>query len=335
MIKKISLIISLKSSLYKAEDFLSCLIAFQKSQIYEEVILISPKANEDKAEMISKLKNRFPIVKDVTSLHNNLVSDYNQGVKESSGDLLFILETRALYPSTYLVDMVKYANEYDADKLAGVLVPKATNSTLIAESIAASLMSFFVVGNTQYRLIAEQNREFSALHTGVYKKSVFDNWGLFDERLPYLSEDDLNGRIEAKGGKMYLIPSLEIAYNSPITLTQIIHFFQNQAYYKPYVNAKLGVSASLRQVAPSIGLMFFLITGTASPINPLMLFLFLFGAMIYLFADIWESFGIGIAKDKARLTTVLLFLFPIIQMSYGLGFLKGWIDITILKKTLK
>lgn len=332
---KISLIISLKPSLLELEGFYQHVLAFDKPELEEEVIIIFPSSSNDKSDVVSKFKERFQTVKDLQSLNDNTISNYNQAIKEVSGDLIFILEPQGLYPSNYLTDMIKYADELDADKLGAVIVPKATNSTLISESIAASLMSFFVVGNTQYRLIAEKNREFSALPIGVYKKSVFDNWGLFDEKLQYLAEDDLNGRIASKGGKMYLIPSLEIEYNCPVTITQAIHFFQNQGYYKPFVNAKLGVAASLRQMAPSISLMFFLITGTASPINPLMLLLFLFAGMVYLFADIWESFGIGIAKDKARLTTVLIFLFPIIHVSYGLGFLKGWIDVNILKKTLK
>ncbi|NPD44597.1 MULTISPECIES: glycosyltransferase [unclassified Lentimicrobium] len=335
MIKKISLIISLKSSLEESHDFIQYLMDLERPTIEEELLLFFPSGSNDKSEIVSKLKNRFQAIKELKSLENKIVSDYNQAIKESSGDLIFILEEQALYPAKYLVDMLTYTDELAADKLGGVLVPKATNTNLISESIAASLMSFFVVGNTQYRLIAEKNREYSALPTGVYRKSVFDNWGLFDEKLQNLAEDELNGRIAAKGAKMYLIPSLEIEYNCPTTLTQIIHFFQNQAYFKPYVNAKLGVSASLRQLSPSIGLLFFLITGTASSINPLMLLLFLFAGMVYLFADIWESFGIGIAKDKARLTTVLIFLFPIIHISYGLGFLKAWIDINILKRTLK
>lgn len=330
--RKVSLIIPCRNE----EKFIAKVLDNILEQDYPQElieVLIADGMSEDKTlEIINSYKKKHANIIVLINPQKIVPLALNAAIKKSSGEVIIRLDAHSEYPINYVSELVKQLYELDADNVGGVWETTPANESMIAESIAAAMSSSFGIGNAQYRLANDKIRKVDTVPFGCYKREIFDKIGLFDEELVRNQDDEFNGRLIKNGGKIYLIPDLKITYYARDSITKMIKMFYQYAYYKPLVNKKLGAPASLRQFAPPLFVLFFLITGLGGFMSPLMLLLFLFGAAVYLFADIWEAFGIGIEKDKARLTNILIFLFPLIHFSYGIGYLKGIFDFVILNK---
>lgn len=288
-----------------------------------EIIIVDGESTDGSLDSAQSYQNKHSHIKLITNKNKENVFGNNIGIQQSNSEFIFFIDIHGDYPNHYVSGMIQHLEEQNADKIAGKWVVKSSKTSLISESIAAALNSQFVVGNVPFRMEASEVKETIILPSGCYPKETFTRYGDFDETLRENYEIEMSGRILQNGGKALLIPQMEIPYYGPATLNDTIGYFYRTAYYKPLENERLKASASTRQMAPALILIFFAFTAITSVMSPLMLFLFIFGAMVYLFGDIWESFGIGIMKDKARLTTLLLFIFPIMHLSYGLGYLHG------------
>lgn len=321
--KKVSLILVFRDE----KERLSILVEHLLNQDYSsddmEIIIIDGKSTDGSFESAQSYTSKHPHIKLITNNKKEDVFGYNLAIKQSSGEFIFFMDIHADYPSNYVTHILSFLEEQNAMVTAGKWQIKNTNTSLIAESISAALGSHFVVGNAQFRMDFKKIIATNILPSACYRKEAFETYGLFDETLLVEFEFEMCGRIISKGGKAVINPEMVLDYYGPENLNRTMQFFYQSAYYKPFINENLQTSATFRQLAPSLAVLFFVFSAITSFISPLMLLLFIFAGMVYLFGDIWESFGIGIEKDKARLTTVLIFIFPLIHMSYGLGYLHG------------
>lgn len=321
--KKVSLIFAIRDDNERVEIILEQLISQDYPQEQMEILILDEQLDEEIGKTIINYQSKHPNIKSISSSQKEKVSAYNIGIRKSLFDIICLIDLKADYPKDYVSKMLHFIDTENAEACSGRWKIKSASKSLISESISAALNSSFVVGNAQFRMNSKKTIETNLLPSACYRKDAFEKYGYFDEELLEGFEFEFCGRIIQRGGRAIFNPEMDLDYIAPENMNDCMQFFYQSAYYKPFINEKLKASATFRQLAPSLALLFFVFAAITSFISPLMLLLFIFAGMVYLFGDIWESFGIGIEKDKARLTTVLLFIFPLIHMSFGLGYLHG------------
>jgi len=244
----------------------------------------------------------------------------NAGVLAALGDVIMPMGAHAVYTQRYISRLVEALLETGADNVGGVLVTLPADDTATARALAIALSHPFGVGNSYFRIGARERRIVDTVPFGCYRKEVFQRIGLFDEELVRNQDDELNGRLVRAGGRIMLVPEVESRYYARGSFGQVARMFFQYGYFKPLAAWKVGRVTSLRQVVPAAFVAGLAVTGLLAP--------WLAGAR-WLGAGIVGSYAalvVGIALAAAvrhgpRCAAALAAAFPVLHVSYGLGFL--------------
>lgn len=242
----------------------------------------------------------------------------NIGIKESKGDLVFIVGAHATYSRNYLSECVKYSLETGAENVGGAINTVPVSNSLISSLIAFVLSSSFGVGNSVFRTGADKVREVDTVFGGCYRREVFQKFGNFNENLTSTSDFEFNKRIKRGGACILLIPDIKITYFTRSTFKKFIKNNLRNGYWAIYpiaLSDKMPVS--LRHLVPLafVLIIAFLILGSIKWI----IFLNILVACLILYILASFFFIIKSINKKFYLIPFLPVLFFILHTTYGLG----------------
>lgn len=204
--------------------------------------------------------------------------------------------------------------------------------TLEATAIAMAQSSPFGVGGAAFRMADPKAGYVDTVAFGAYRRSVFEQIGLFDEELVRNQDDEFNFRLTQAGGKIWLDPTIRADYFSRASLRKLWKQYYDYGLFKVRVIQKRGAVPSWRHLAPAtfvlasaIGLLLFVIARRKVFLAPL---------LAYVAANLTFSFILGLTELRpsnqeeieAGRFGILRYLpasFAILHFAYGLGFLAG------------
>jgi hypothetical protein len=163
----------------------------------------------------------------------------------------------------------------------------------------------------------------------MYRKSIFAEIGMFDERLTRNQDDDFNYRVTQKGHKIFYASRGKVLYYVRGTYKKLFRQYMQYGYFKVFVNKKHHAVTTLRQLVPATFLLFLLIgLGMSVLWNVFMLpYLSIIGLYLIL--------GLVVSASVAKKWWEI---FPIVgacmvmHIAYGQGYLKGIWDFLILNR---
>jgi len=242
------------------------------------------------------------------------------------------MDAHTVYPSDYVPKLIEWLERSGADNVGGVCITQPANESPKARAIAVGLSHPWGVGNSHFRIGVTEPKWVDHVPFGCYRREVFDRIGLFDERLVRNQDDELNHRLIKKGGgRILLVPEIVSFYTARDSLKKLWVMYYQYGYYKPLAVRMLGTVVTMRQLVPSAFVLCLLLTALLAPWSSLMAFFCGISATAYLAADI--SIGSSVAiKEGVRCGLWSTIVFPILHISYGIGYLRGVLDFLILRK---
>jgi hypothetical protein len=170
------------------------------------------------------------------------------------------------------------------------------------------------------------------VYLGAWRKELFYKIGLFDEELVRNQDDEFNYRLRSVGGKILLSPSIRSKYIVRSNPYSLARQYCQYGFWKIRVLQKHPRQMQRRQFIPFLfvsGLivsLLMLITSSQIPDHPMLSSLFKLGSVIipgsYACANILYSLWIS-SKHKISVFPFLLLIYPILHISYGVGFIFG------------
>jgi len=261
-------------------------------------------------------------------------SALNIGIRESKGAFIFILGAHASYNNTYFHDCIDFALRFQSDNTGGCLVTKGLNQNLIGLSIIQVLTNRFGVGNSSFRTGSDKIKETDTVFGGCYKRDVFERIGFFNEKLVSSSDIEFNKRLKRSGGKIILIPQIEVTYYTRNTFKS---FFRNNlrngfwAIFPIAFSSHLPVSA--RHLVPLVFLATLLGILILSLFYSTAWYVLLTLGSLYLLVSIVFSFRSARHLPLFLLTMPPLFL--LLHLTYGVGSLAALFVLSFAKKNEK
>lgn len=321
------------------EKFIGGVIRDMYNQDYSnehmEVIVIDGMSEDKTKKEIQNLQKEYRSLQFFENPHKIVPYALNTGIQKSKGDVIVRVDAHCEYPENYVSYLVDNLFKLSADNVGVAAIAQSRTNTLKGLAIATSITSVFGIGDAYYRMGLNKAKEVDSVPFGCYHREVFDRIGLFDEELIRNQDDEFNSRLRKKGGKIWLLPDVEIKYYARDSIGKLAKMFYQYGLFKPLVNRKVGSAATLRQFVPPL----FLLSNIAVVFC---LFLNLnFGIILALL--VWIPylllngvFSIANAIQNARplMAPFLSFIFIVIHLSYGYGYLKGWIKFQLLKKSV-
>jgi glycosyltransferase involved in cell wall biosynthesis len=330
--KKVSVIIPCRNE----EAFIGKVLSNVLNQDYPkellEVFVVDGLSTDATAEIIKEFSEKYSFINYLSNEFKVVPFALNQAIRLAKGEIIVRLDAHAIYPKNYISKLVGYLDELKADNVGGVWKTVPADNSLIELAIAEATSGRFGIGNAHYRLGAKEVKEVDTVPYGCYRRDVFDRIGLFDEELVRNQDDEFNARLIKNGGKIFLVPDVEIIYFARDSVNKMCRMFYQYGLFKPLVNRKLGSAATLRQFAPPMFtlLLFTLIAGSFS--NIIMLIPLAAVLTLHMLSGIIAAYPSTKKNKKYALFFVMPVLYLFIHLSYGIGYLEGILRFTILRK---
>ena len=170
------------------------------------------------------------------------------------------------------------------------------------------------MGGTEFRT-SEKKQYVQSVAFAVYKKEVFEKAGLLDEQLIRNQDDEFHYRLNAMGFRILMVPELRCIYFVRDSITKLFSQYLQYGYYKPIVLKKVKTGLRIRHLIPAIFVLYII----TLPLTVLITLWFL-PLAVYTIGDIFFSFR---NLNRVRVKIISLLVFPVLHISYGLGFLAG------------
>jgi hypothetical protein len=254
----------------------------------------------------------------------------NLGLGAARGSVVIRVDGHATLAPDYLRRAVDALEATGADCVGGVL--QSEGDTFTGRAIALAMSSHFGVGGAAFR--SGGAGETDTVAFGAYRRDVFDRIGGFVEDIDRGEDDEFNSRLRDSGGSIVLVPELRATYTVRGDLRALARQYFGYGRAKPAVLYLHPRQVRPRQMAPAafvvalLGSGVLAITGKSGAIKIL--------ATVYTLAATIVSFSLAQRHDM-RIYPALMSAFACLHVSYGMGFLAGWVGLAgrILTRTAR
>lgn len=285
-----------------------------------EAIFVDGLSEDNTKEIINRYSIEYPST--IRYLKNpNKTAPYamNIGINNSVGHYIIRLDGHAEYPDNYISQCVATLKRTGADNVGGLLVTRGHG--VVGKAFAKVTSSVFGVGNAGFRINASSGY-VDTVPFGAFKRDTFTKYGLYDKRLTRRQDYELNCRIRKNGGKIYLDSDINLIYHCRSTIPGILE----QSYQKGkwnIITAKLCPGTmSLRHLVPFIFVLSLIIFPILAYFIPFFKWILIGELGLYLLFNV--AYSIKLA-DGFREALLMIILYPLNHITYGLGSLVGLI----------
>jgi glycosyltransferase involved in cell wall biosynthesis len=286
-----------------------------------EILIIDGLSKDNTVVIAQELVKRFSNIRLISNSKIYQSAALNIGIKESKGDFIIRADAHAIYDKNYIKSTINLLQKNEYANVGPVQV--STGSTLVEKAIAKAMNSKIGMGNANYRLDKEEVFEVKSVWLGAWNKQTLIKIQGFNENLPISEDFDLNYRLRQSGNKIAASNSIKAMYLVRKSLRGLFKQFYKYGFWKIKFLIMHPKEFQLRWLAPPI----FVCSLLFSIVLSQFIFWPIILPVVYLFALFLITFYFMIKANSLKdlLSCIILYLiFPIIHISWGVGFLYGF-----------
>lgn len=286
----------------------------------EIVLAVAPSG--DRTEVIAaELAERHPSLKVVANPTGKTPSALNAAIGSSTSEVVVRVDGHALIPADYIRIGVETLNRSGADNVGGVMA--ASGLTPMQKAIAAAMTSKFGVGGAAFHVGGAEG-EALTVYLGCFRRTALERVGGYDESMVRAQDWEMNHRIRETGGKVWFTPEMVVTYRPRSSLGALARQYFGYGTWRREVARRYRQTISVRYLAApvlvvglALGLLLMLAGALTS--QPLLVWVGLIPFVGYLLGVI----GASVFAKAGRSGLLLPIVFPVMHVSWGLGFLFG------------
>ena len=323
-------IIALNEELY-LPDLLDDIYNQNYEKKYIELIFVDSGSCDKTISIFTEFKNNFEheyhSIKMLNNFKKKQSSGWNVVISNYTGDVLLRIDAHARIPFDFVQNNIKFLKKGEM-VVGGLRSVKNSQDSNWNNTLLIAELSMFGSSIAGYRRKNEEKYVNSMFHA-AYKREVITKTGYFNEFLGRTEDNEYHYRIRKNGYKLY--------YNSEIYSYQIIRSnlkkMINQKFSNGYwIGLTLSVCSNCLQIYHFIPFLF-----VVSILFSIFLFFNSISLPLFFLVGLYSIFVIlntliSFKDKKSNLTTIaLLFIFPLLHISYGVGTLMGILKIPFWK----
>lgn len=316
------IVVSVVMPVYNEEKYIKNCLDSLLTQDYSinktEWIFVDGCSKDRTVELIreyqDKYQNRIKILNNPRKI---VPCAMNIGIEASCGKYIIRMDAHADYATDYISKCVYYLENIDADNVGGVAETKANG--FMGNAIAKMLSSKFGVGNSQFRTNGESGY-VDTVPFGAFKRSVFFEYGGYDERLVRNQDNEMNFRIRKNGGKIYLANDIHLSYYCRDSIKKIATMAQKNGMWNVITMKLCPGSMGLRHFIPLLFVASVFGLGILGVFHSFFWWLLCGESALYLVLDVFFSLK---QASSLKEFLALIILFPIFHITYGIGSMIG------------
>jgi succinoglycan biosynthesis protein ExoA len=304
---------------FNEEHYIEACIASVQAQDYPkdriEILIADGRSRDRTREILARLAEVDPRIRVIDNPDRQQAPGLNRLVREARGDVIVRMDVHCEYAPTYVRACVETLERTGADNVGGA--QRARARTSFQRALCAALTSPLGVGGARYRS-ADAEGFVDTVFLGAFRRRVFETVGLWDPGAITNEDAELNQRLIASGGQVYLSPAIEVHYYPRDSFRTLARQYWKYGVGRARTLLKHGRFLNLRPMIP-----FAMVVGGAAllvvpPLWPLAPAAF----AAYALATGAEAVRVGRPLGPAGVLTAWA-IFPVLHASHGAGFAAG------------
>jgi len=209
---QISVVIPCRNEEKYIEGCILSIINGTSKEFELEINIVDGMSTDRTRSIIKNLQQHYPFIKLIDNPLTETQIALNKGVKAASYPYIMIAGAHSSFPPQYIETLLHYIITLNADGAGGSLITKVLNKSKTSVAISKILAHPLGVGNSMFRIGASKPIQVDTVPFGIYKKSLFEEVGLYDEKLKRNHDMEWSKRLLRAGKIIYLIPETACVY---------------------------------------------------------------------------------------------------------------------------
>lgn len=306
---------------------LETLIGQYDSRRYE-IIVVDGGSTDKTREVVQDFMARTPEVsiRLVDNPARNIPAALNIGIREAVGDIIVRMDAHSIPANGYIECCLKLLDGPNVSVVGATWVVYPGAKTLIARAIALAVSHPFGVGDADYRRVGLTDvQDVDTVPFGVFRKSLWQTLGGFNEKLLANEDYDFNYRARRLGGRILLDPSGPCNYFARPRLRDLARQYFRYGHWKAQMVKLHPRSLRWRQVVAPLFVVALIVLTALSVWRRLALAALPLVVVPYVALAVFFAYKLSRREGDWRLLPAIAGAFLIMHLSWGSSFLAGLI----------
>lgn len=211
-----------------------------------EVIVAVGPSGDRTAEIAAKLAASDPRIKVVENPRGTTPAGLNVAIAAATFDIIVRVDGHGVLNDGYVRRAVEVLDETGAANVGGIM--HAEGTTDFERAVAAAYCSRLGLGGGRFH-VGGPAGPADTVYLGVFRRSVLERLGGYDEHFLRAQDWELNYRIRAAGEKIWFTPDLTVRYRPRSSVRALARQFLRTGQWRREVVRKYRDTASLRYLA--------------------------------------------------------------------------------------
>jgi len=213
-----------------------------------EVLVCDGRSTDATRSVVQQVAEERECVRLLDNPRRTAPFGFNLGIAEAKGDIVAILGAHAAVAPDWIEKNVAALEAHpEADGVGGRMT--TVGQGIVGTAISLAVSSPFGVGNSSFR-VGGRPGIVDTVVFGAYRRETFEKVGTFDEELARNQDDELNYRINLRGGKLWFDPEIRSTYYARTSLAKVYRQYAQYGFWKPLVYRKCPGVFGVRQLIP-------------------------------------------------------------------------------------
>lgn len=297
-----------------------------------EVLIALAPSIDGTAELVADLAERHPDVRVLENEVGSTPAGLNIGIRAAQHPVIVRVDSHSMLPADYARVAVETLGRTGADNVGGIM--DARGETPFEQAVARAYTTKVGLGGSAFHVGGVEGPA-DTVYLGVFRRSALERVGLFDETIKRGQDWELNRRLRETGGTVWFTPALGVTYRPRSTVERLARQMFSTGLWRGELARRFPASNGLRYFVPPImvvGVVLGIVVGIAGIVQaalgaaPWLLLGFVVPAVYLLFVLVATLvYGRG---NGARSAAWFLVVLPCIHVSWGVGFVLGYLSLT-------
>ena len=316
----VSIVLPIRNEESFIEDCLERLLLQDYPPSHVEILVVDGQSTDATRDVVQSVIAAHP-ERTITLLENPrriVPTALNIGIRAARGHVVLRMDGHTVPEPDYVTACVRALKATGAANVGGRLQPRGT--TTFGRAVAVAQSHPAGAGDAKFHFASEPEY-VDTVYMGAFRKDVFRHAGMFDESMVRNQDYEMNVRIRAAGGSIYLDPEIRSTYTPRGSLEALARQYFEYGWWRVVTWRRHPASLRWRQAVPAVFVLMLALLAILAPFAATARFLLAAQVVAY---GLFLGLATFHARPRMQAADAPLGLFPLavatIHLAWGAGF---------------